>query len=333
MAALALSMLVLTRQDLEEVLDIRAAIDAVERGLVEHARGTVNMPPRQLISVDGRGTAYVMSSYLGGMRSLGVKVVSEFAKNADKGLPTITGAVLLMDVETGVPLCLMEGSYLTALRTGAASAVAARSLSVVDAHIVGIIGTGAQARTQVLGLWTVRDVQVVKAYSRTRERVRAFCQEVTDLLGVDAMVADSPEEVVHGSDVVVTATTATRPVLKGKWLEPGVHVNSIGGSRAREIDAEVYRRSVVVVDSREAVLQEARDLQEAVAQGAFSPNDIYAELGELVAGMKMGRVRVEDITLFRSVGIALEDVAAASLAYERAVRSGVGSVVDLQKKG
>jgi ornithine cyclodeaminase/alanine dehydrogenase len=322
-------MLVLTRRDLEEILDMRAVLDAVERGLVEHARGTVSMPPRHVIPVDERGTAYVMSAFLGGMRSLAVKVVSEFSGNVERGIPSITGAVLLLDGETGVPLCFLDGPYITAMRTGAASALAARSLSVVDAHTVGIIGTGAQARTQILGLWTVRDIQQVKAYSRTRERVREFCREMADLLGVEAVVADTQEEVVRGSDVVVTATNARRPVLKGEWLEPGVHVNSIGGGPARELDVEVYRRSTVVVDSREGVLREAVDLQEAIAEGAFSPEDIYAELGELVAGMKIGRVRAGDITLFRSVGMALEDAATASLAYERALKAGAGTEVDI----
>jgi ornithine cyclodeaminase/alanine dehydrogenase len=322
-------MLVLTRKDLEEILDIRAVLDAVERGLVEHARGTVSMPSRHVISVDERGTAYVMSAYLGGMRSLAVKVVSEFRGNLAKGIPSITGAVLLLDAETGAPVCLLDGSYITAMRTGATSALAARSLSVVDAQTVGIIGTGAQARTQVQGLWTVRDIRLVKAYSRTRERVRAFCQEMADLLGVEAMVADGPEDVVRESDVVVTATSARSPVLKGEWLEPGVHVNSIGGGRAKELDAEVYRRSTVVVDSREGVLHEAADLQEAISRGAFSPDDIYAELGELVAGMKMGRAKADDITLFRSVGMALGDAATASLAHQIAEKSGIGTEVEL----
>ncbi len=321
-------MLILTREDLEQILDMRTAIDAVERGLVEHARGTVTMPSRHVVQVQDEGTCFVMSAWLAGMKSLAIKVVSDFPGNRHKGLPSISGAVLLLDSDEGTPLCLMDGGYITALRTGAASALAARSLSLVDSQIAGIIGTGAQARTQILGLWTVRDIQLVKAYSLDPENIRRFCKEMADHLAVEAMVADGPEEVVRGSDVVVTATNSMTPVLKGEWLEPGVHVNSIGGGSVFELDAEVYRRAKVVVDSKEGALEEAVDMKEAIARGIFSPDDIQAELGELVAGMKRGRVDNDEITLFRSVGMALEDAATAATAYGLAVEAGVGRKVE-----
>lgn len=322
-------MLVLTREDLEEVLDMRTVMDAVERGLVEHARGTVTMPARHVLSVGEGDTTFVMSAHLAGMGATAVKVVSDFRANVARGLPSIHGAVLLLDEETGAPACLLDGAYVTAMRTGAASALAARSLSLVDAAVVGILGTGVQARTQVLGLWTVRDVQVVKAYSRTRDHVRAFCQEMADQLGVEAMVADGPEEVVRGSDIVVTATNATQPVLQGAWLEPGVHVTSIGGGPVVELDVEAYRRARVVVDWREGALEEAADLKAALAQGALAAEDIHAELGELVAGTKMGRAERDEITLFRSVGMALEDAATAAVAFERARSRDLGREVPL----
>ncbi len=327
--AFAPRMLVLSRQDLEEILDMRVVIDAVERGVVEHARGTVYMPPRQIIQVGDEGTIYTMSAYLAGMGSAGVKIVSDFSSNVKGGPPSISGAVVLLDGQSGRPLCLLDGGYVTAMRTGAVSALAARSLSLVDSEILGIIGTGAQARTQVLGLWAVRDVQLVKAYSRRRENVRAFCRETANQLGVEALVADSPQEVVTGSDIVVTATSSKTPVLEGRWLEPGVHVNAIGGGRTKELDTEVYRRSRVTVDWREAVLEEALDLKEAMDAGAFSLDEIYAELGELVAGMKVGRTESDDITLFRSVGMALGDVVTAAAAYEKALSADVGQEVEI----
>ncbi len=308
---------------------MRAVIDAVERGLVEQARGTVTMPPRHAIPIEEDGMTFVMTSYLAGMGSLAVKVVSNFRGNPKRDLPSITGAVLLLDRDSGMPVCLLDGAFITAMRTGATSALGARSLSVVDAQIAGIIGTGVQARTQILGLWTVRDIQLVKAYSRDRENIRQFCQEMADQLGVEALVADEAEEVVRGSDIVVTATSSRSPVLKGEWLEPGVHVNSIGGGPAFELDAEVYRRSRVVVDWREGVLEEALDLRDAIAKKAFSPGRIHGQLGELVAGMKMGRVDKDEITLFRSVGMALEDAATATVAYQRARESGLGQEVEL----
>jgi ornithine cyclodeaminase/alanine dehydrogenase len=326
-APIGARVLVLTRPDLEEVLDMRTVIDAVERGLVEQARGTVSMPARQIHTIDGSGTTFVMSAYLGGMEALALKVVSEFRGNRDRGIPSIQGAVLLLDAETGEILSLMDGATITALRTGAAGALAARTLSVVDAQVAGILGTGTQARTQIQGLWVVRDLQLVKAYSPTKAHVRAFCEEIADQLEVDALVADKPREVVEGSDVVITATNATEPVLPGAWLEEGVHVTSIGGGTVRELDAEVYRRARVVVDWREGALEEARDIREAIDNGAFSPDDIEAELGELVAGMKKGRISKDEITLFRSVGMALEDATTAFVAYERAEDAGIGTRV------
>ncbi len=322
-------MLVLTREDLQEILDMRTVIDAVERGLVEHARGTVTMPPRHVLPIGTAGITFVMSAYLAGMGATAVKVVSDFHGNPARGLPSLHGAVILLDAESGAPACLLEGGYITAMRTGAASALAARSLSLVDSAVVGVLGTGVQARTQVLGLWTVRDVQLVKAYSRTREHIRCFCQEMADELEVEALVADGPEEVVRESDIVVTATNATKPVLRGAWLEPGVHVTSIGGGPVAELDAEVYRRSRVFVDWREGALEEAADLRQAVSQGAFDAGDIRGELGELVAGTKMGRRDKDEITLFRSVGMALEDAATAAVAYERALAEGLGQEIPL----
>lgn len=322
-------MRVLTREDLEAILDIRTVIDAVERGLVEHARGTVSMPPRHLHPLDERGTTFVMSAYLAGMEALAVKVVSEVSSNRERGLAAIQGAVLLLDPETGRPLALLDGGVLTALRTGAAGALAARALSVVDAQVAGVLGTGTQARTQVEGLWVVRDLRVVKAYSPTQAHVRRFCEEVAERLGVDAVVADGPREVVEESDVVITATNARSPVLEGAWLEPGVHVTSIGGGPAFELDAEAYRRARVVVDWREGALEEAEDLKAAIAQGALTAGDIHAELGELVAGMKEGRTSPEEITLFRSVGMALLDATTAATAYQIARKSDVGTEVPL----
>lgn len=322
-------MLVLTRKDLEDLLDMRTVLDAVERGLVEHARGSVKMPPRHVVPLGGGSTTYVMSAFLGGMGSLAVKVVSDIRGNVDRGLPNIVGSVLLLDSETGVPLCLLDGGYVTSMRTGATSALAARCLSLVDSQVAGIIGTGVQARTQVLGLWTVRDIQLVKAYSRSKENVRRFCEDMAEMLGIEAAIVDGAREVVEGSDIIVTATNSQTPVLRSEWLEPGLHINSIGGGTVKELDPEVYRRCTVVVDSREGALQEASDLKEAVSKGAFSAGEVYAELGELVAGMKQGRTDNKSITLFRSVGMALEDAATAAVAYRLAREAGVGRELTL----
>ena len=325
--------LFISRKDVESILSMRETIEAVEKAFREHGLGTVSMPLRPVIRVDSqKGMVAFMPAYLEGMESLGIKVVSVYADNPTKyNLPTIQGIVLLNDPKTGTVVAIMDGAFLTAMRTGAASGVATKYLASKNAKVVGVIGTGVQGRTQVAGVCEVRAIEKVKAYDVIPDRCSTFCKQVSADLKVDAVPVSSPELAVKDSDIVVTASTSKTPVLNGDWLDKGTHVNAIGSHTpdSRELDATAIKRAKVVVDSRDAALKEAGDLMIPISQGIISPDHIYAELGEIITGRKIGRESEDDITLFKSQGLAIQDVSAASKVYEIAVKKGLGKTLEL----
>jgi ornithine cyclodeaminase/alanine dehydrogenase len=321
-------MLLLRRPELEKILEMDAVIDAIDHVFVEQARGSVEGPPRHILSIqDAGGHSYVMPGYVGGLGALGVKVLNDFPRN-DPSLGKAHGVVLLFDGWTGRPLAVMDAPTITAFRTGATSAVATKYLTPRDYRFLGVLGAGAQARTQILAIARVRPISSVKIWNRTPGRARDLGRGVVGVLGCQVAVAETPREAVAGSHIVVTATSSPQPLLMGEWLEPGMHINAIGGGSTREIDGEVIRRSKVVVDSRETALREAGDLREAITSGIIDQGDVSTELGEVIAGKAEGRLSLEQVTLFRSLGLAMEDVATAKLAYELAREAGVGSEVD-----
>lgn len=325
--------LLLSRKDVESILSMRETIEAVEKAFREHGLGTVSMPLRPVIRVDKqKGMVAFMPAYIEGMGSLGIKVVSVYADNPSKyNLPTIQGIVVLNDPKTGTVVAIMDGAFLTAMRTGAASGVATKYLANKNAKIVGVIGTGVQGRTQVAGVCEVRAIEKVKAYDVIPDRCSMFCKQVSADLNVDVVPVSSPELAVKDSDIVITASTSKTPVLNGDWLDEGTHVNAIGSHTpdSRELDATAIKRAKVVVDSRDAALKEAGDLMIPISQGIISPDHIYAELGEIITGRKIGRESEGDITLFKSQGLAIQDVSAASKVYEIAAKKGLGKTLEL----
>jgi len=325
--------LFLSRKDVESVLTMDDAIAAVERAFKEHGSGTVNMPLRTVIRVEkNNGSVNFMPAYIETMGAIGIKVVSAYPDNPERyQLPTILGVVLLTDARNGDLLAIMDGAFLTAVRTGAASGVATKYSARKDAGEVGIIGTGVQGRTQIIAVSKVRRIEKVKAYDVVGDRCKSFCKEISKELGVQATPVDSAEKAVRGSGIVVTSSTSKTPVLVGDWLEEGTHVNAIGSHTpdARELDAEAIKRAKVIVDSREAALKEAGDLIIPISQGLIKPDHIYAELGEIVTGKKAGRQSERDITIFKSQGLAIQDVSTASKVYEIALKKGVGTSLSL----
>ncbi len=296
-------------------------IDVVERGFREYAAGRAVNRPRQRVRVDG-ATLHVMAAGIPGWGALGLKSYAV----TRQGRRFVS---LLYSAETGDLLAMMEADTLGRLRTGAASAVATRYLARADAGTVGIIGTGGQARTQLEAIARVRPVALVQAYSRTPQRREAFATEMVQVLGAEVVAVDSAEEAVAGADIVVTMTTAREPVLLGRWLRPGMHVNAAGANAAdrRELDAEaVARADRIVVDSREQALLEAGDLLAPVQEGRLSWEQV-TELGAVVTGAAPGRRDDEEVTLFKSLGIALEDVALMHLVYARAREVGRGEEI------
>lgn len=324
--------LLLSRSDLESVLTMEDVMEAVEEGFRQFALGNVKMPLRPVIRIEkSNGSINCMPAYVGGINALAVKVVSNYPDNPRyHNLPTIQGTVLLYDPETGALLSIMDGGFITAMRTGAASGVATKYLARKNAKVAGIFGCGVQGKTQIIAVNEARKLDTVKAYDVLPEARKTFCEEISRKLGIEAIPTVSPKDVVTGSDIVITATVSKEPVFKGEWLENGSHINGIGshhGPGWRELDETTIKKAKVVVDSKEACLKEAGDIIDPIQMGIISQEHIYAELGEIILGKKKARVDDEEITLFKSVGLALQDAATAIKAYEKARTMNVGETV------
>ncbi len=311
---------------------MKEAIAVVEAGFRELAEGGVQMPPRQIMTEPERsGWIAIMPAYIRRMKALATKVVTVYPENPGINLPTTMATVILNDPETGRPLAVMDAGLLTAVRTGAVGGVAAKHLARSGSHTVGVFGAGVQARAQLEALCEVRSIDEVYNYDVVPEASNRFAEDISRRLGVKVTVAERPEQAVKGCDIIVTASTSKTPVFEGGWLEQGVHINGVGSHMAdrREIDTEAVRRSKVVVDLREAAEKEYGEILIPVAEGVITLDHIYGELGEIVAGRKKGRMDSQEITFFKSGGLAIQDAAAAHLAYVKALEAGVGSNIDI----
>jgi len=285
-------------------------IPAMEKALIDFSAGKVTQPVRSVIKVDPPG------GFLGLMpaltpEGLGLKAVTFYPSNAERGIPTHMATIFLVDPRSGTPLAIMDGRLITEMRTAAVSAVATKLLATPDARILGILGSGVQARSHLEALRLVRQFEEVRVWSPTKEHAKQFAEEIGG-------TAVSAEEAVRGADVVVTVTNSKTPVLKGSWLKPGCHVNAIGACRPdwRELDDEAVA-NIVFVDSREAALKESGDL---ILSGA----KIDAELGEALAGKVPSRAG--EITIFKSLGMAVEDITAAILVYRAVTEESRSSI-------
>jgi len=327
-------MLILTRQDIEKIVEIKDVIDAVEKAYLERAKQTAICPERLVIDIKKhKGSVLCMPAYLSKMDILATKIVTNYEENLSKyGLPTILGSIILNDSKTGSIISLIEGTYITALRTGATSGVAAKYLARKDSEVISVIGAGVQARTQVWALCQVlKNVNKVKAYDAVFERAEKFVKEISRMpLTIDAEIARSSRECVEDSDVVIIATTSRVPVLDGNWIKKGTHVTSIGyvGPDGREIDDATVKRSKIVVDTK-SVLVESGDLIIPIRKGIITKDDVHAELAEIVSGEKLGRAEKDEITCFKSVGLAIGDAAVAGLVYKKAIKEKVGTEINL----
>jgi len=326
--------LLLTRGDVQAVLTMEEAIRAVEEGFRQHALGRVQMPLRTTVEVpEFHGLDLIMPAYIGDEAGgLGLKVVSVYPDNPRAhDLPTILATVLLQDPRTGALLAVMDGTYLTAMRTGAAGGVAARYLARPEARLAGVFGAGVQARTQLVALCHVRPIAEARVYDPSRDAAKQFAQQMSGQLGIPVRPVQSPHQAVEGMDVVVTATTSPTPVFEGAWVAPGTHVTGVGSHtpEARELDEALIRRARVVVDEREAALGEAGDIVLPLQAGAITEDHIAAELGEVVAGIRPGRETPEQVTVFKSVGLAFQDISTAVRVYEMAQARSIGTVVPL----
>ena len=318
-------MLTLTNDDVKSLLTVKDAIEAVEQSFREVASGRVKMNRSYIDITHHEGTYLSMASYLQGANKLGIKIVTAYKNNPSRfNLPTIMATVILYRPETGERIAMMDGAHITSMRTGAASALATEHLAREDSHKVGIIGTGIQGRTHLAAICQVRKITECAAYDIDTTSCRRFVSDMTKQLGVPITAVQNPQEVVRRSDIIVTATTSSTPVVKGEWLREGSHLNSIMSisPTMRELDDQVIKSSKIVVDDLETALKESGDLVMPIASGVISRDDIYAELGDIVIGRKKGRTNEKEITLFKSVGLPSHDVCVASKVYEKAVAAG-----------
>jgi ornithine cyclodeaminase len=323
-------MLVLNRHEVESLLDLDRLVEALGPAMVELSAGRVSMPPRIVAQVRERGGLLaVMPVFLGCTQILSTKLVSVFPENAALGLPSHQAVILVFDAHTGSPRAMLDGTAITALRTAAGSALATRLLARPEACILAIVGTGVQARAHANGIPHVRPIKEVRVVGRNRARALSMAEEIARGLGIPTKVFEAGKEAFAGADVICATTHSAEPVLRGEWLEPGVHVNSVGlNPNGRELDGEVVRRALVVVEARGAALAPApsgsNDLRWAIRDGLIREDHIHAEIGELISGARSGRTSPDQITLYKSVGVAVQDAVAAHLVLEAAERQGVG---------
>ncbi|MGH7378640.1 MAG: ornithine cyclodeaminase family protein [Candidatus Methylomirabilales bacterium] len=315
--------LFLTEDDVARLLTMAEALEAVEEAFRQHGQGSAVNRPRARVRVP-QGILHVMAAGLPSEGVLGFKAYTAFGGS-------VRFHVHLYSTENGRLLALMEADRLGQVRTGAASGVATRYLARPDASVVGIFGTGWQARSQLQAVCAVRTVREIRAYGHDAARRAAFCREMEAALQVPVRPAPEPRAVVEGADIITTITTAKAPVFDGRWLEPGTHLNAAGSNfpQKQEIDeAAVTAARLIVVDSKEQAQIECGDLIAPMSRGLLSWDQVH-ELGEVVAGKIAGRERPGDITLFESQGLALEDMAVAAVVYRKAVRDQVGRELPL----
>ena len=329
-------MLVLTRADVAALLDLDALADAVASALHELSVGAPSIPPR--IGAQGLrgGLLAAMPGSLPELGALGAKLVTVFPENVDA--PTHQAIIAMFEPETGTPTALVDGTLITAARTAAASAVATRFLARADAEVLVIAGTGVQARAHARAMPRVcAALREITIAGRDAGAADAMARELRDddaLSLLTITVAPSIETAVHGADIVCATTHSPDPVVRREWLRDGVHVNSVGFNTAgREVDAETVRDALVVVESRASALAPvpagANELLWPIRDGIITADHVHAEVGELVAGTRPGRTRADEITLYKSVGVAAEDLAAASMVVAAALTRGLGTVVDI----
>ena len=314
--------LVLKEDDIRNLLDMPAAVAAVEESFRRQASGDATLLPRRRLELPER-------TFLNDMAAADRKGPWMGAKLYSVARGAAHFAVVLFRGDTGEVAALIEGDYLGQLRTGAATGVATRYLSREDSRVLGMIGTGLQARTQLAAVKEVRKLELVRAYSRTAERAAAFCQSMSEQLGVRVVPAATAEEAVRGADIVITATNSLKPVVQGSWFSPGTHVNAMGANMAKrcELDAEaVNRAALVAVDSIEQSKVESGDLIQAWGEDA-SKWERVCELAQIIGGKLPGRKNATDVTLFKSNGIAIWDLAVAAEAFERAKKRGIGQQI------
>jgi alanine dehydrogenase len=323
----------LSRDDVIRALPMADAIEAMKSAYGQLSAGQADMPLRGRVAGKNEGITLVMPAHLQQSNHLAVKIVSVFPQNTQQNLQIIHAMVVALDAETGQVLALLEGGSLTAIRTGAGAGAATDILARPDSKIVAIIGSGVQAKTQLEAVCIARTIEQVFVYSPTRANAERFAKEMAGkgLIPANIRIANSPDDAIRDADIICAATSSTTPVFDGSQLKAGTHINGVGSYRLdmQELDEITMQKSLIVVDSYEAAMEEAGEIVIAMKNGAIGENAIHAELGEIINGTKSGRENDEQITFFKSVGVAVQDAISAHIALENAKRESIGTLLEL----
>jgi len=310
--------LVLTQNEIEKILDMKDVMKAVENAFKLHGLGKTQMPAKIYLTFE-KGDLRAMPACLNG--KAGIKWVNSHPSNREVGLPTVMALLIYNDPETGFPLAVMDATHITNMRTGAAGGIAAMYLAKKDSRIFGFIGAGTQARTQIMALKEVFKVERVKVYDINKKSLNDF-SKFCEKMGIDIEVTDAKN--VCKCDVLTTSTPSRKPVVKNSWINEGMHINAIGADAPgkQELDEEILLRAKIVVDDYEQAIH-GGEINVAISKGVIKREDIYATLGEIITGVKKGR-EGNEITVFDSTGLAIQDIATASVVFEKAVKMGAG---------
>jgi ornithine cyclodeaminase/alanine dehydrogenase-like protein (mu-crystallin family) len=324
-------MIYLSAAEVKDLVDMAELIPVIKTAFIQLSRGTILVPQRMHLDIDQyQGTELIKPVYSQDLGMIAVKMISLFKGNPAIGLPFSHALLILMDAETGRPLAIMDADYLTALRTGAASGVATDLLAPADSQTAAIFGAGFQARQQIMALSIVRNLTRVYILDPDEPKIQQLAEELSKKLQIDILKGES-EEILKEVDIICTVTTSDQPVFSDENIAPGTHINGIGSFQpgAREIPGDTVKRSRVYVDQKEACLLEAGDLRIPIKEGIVSKNHIFGEIGSLADGKLTGRKSASDITLFKSVGNAVQDLYAANLVYQKAKNEKIGQILTL----
>jgi ornithine cyclodeaminase/alanine dehydrogenase-like protein (mu-crystallin family) len=323
-----MKLLVLSGRDIHALLGYRECANAMREALIALQAGRAQMPLRTIVRPEGAaGLVGLMPSY---MADYGLKAICITPSNPAAGLDTHQGVVLLSSGATGEPLGVLNASAVTEIRTAAVSVVATDLLARPDADVLAVIGAGVQARAHVLALQEARDLREVRLAGRNPEHARQLAASLAEEVSVPVTAFGSVKDALAGAGIVVTATSSAEPVLRAEWLAPGTHINAVGACLPtdRELDTATMASGVLFADRRDSLMNESGDYVLAAAEGAVDPGQIRAELGQILTGEASGRLTAGELTIFESLGLAIEDLAAARCAYDRAAATGAGTWVE-----
>lgn len=315
----------LDRSDVQSLLDMPSTIEAVEKGFEQHGLKKVQMPAKSYLFFEKHnGDLRTMPAYMEEEDIAGVKIVNVHPDNRQRGLPTVMGVVVLNSTQTGEPLVIMDGTLLTDMRTGAAGGVAAKYLARKDAHVVGMVGVGDQARTQLLALSKVMDIQEVKLFCRNMAHCDHFEKDMSHVMNCEFLKKEKIQDVCD-CDILVTTTPVREPLVMSEWVQEGTHINAIGADAKgkEELDPGLLLRARIVVDDL-VQASHSGEVNVPLSKGMITAKDICCELGEIVAGIRPGRQSDDEITVFDSTGLAVQDMVTANMVYRKALEQGIG---------